>query len=288
MPDPPRRVNDDAAAAAPESGLGEKRNPRRPPARNGRAGGQGDGHRRAGAVEILRVRSLSFATSTPGGRSCRGDARFAAPSCDDGELIVRMRAGWPTSVALCISDPPAWTWRTTSCGPRRISTAPAWRCPSPWPPARPLRAGDALGFPLLSKPRFGRAAGVVVHRARGIGMPPARGGVWQDSMPGEEYDLNLFVERDGSVLPPRAALDRLKEGLVEMRSAVERVNTRRRRARRGAVRSLGLEGPIGRGHPARHDGSPAVLEVNARWRQRAVGARGAGRPRRRWKDGRCA
>ena len=70
--------------------------------------------------------------------------------------------------------------------------------------------------------------------------------VWQEFLPGEEYDLNLFVERDGSV--PAAVVLRktgLKDGLVGNALGVERVE-RPDVADLGvrAARSLGLEGPI--------------------------------------------
>src|SRR5207244_8655820 len=60
----------------------------------------------------------------------------------------------------------------------------------------PEELAQSLGFPLLSKPRFGRGGrGVVVHRgAEDLACASPEEVVWQEFLPGEEYDLNLFVE----------------------------------------------------------------------------------------------
>ena len=152
---------------------------------------------------------------------------------------------------------------------------------------------SALGFPLLSKPRYGRGGrGVVVHHGiEGLASAGVEEVVWQEFLPGEEYDLNLFVERDGSV--PAAVVLRktaLKDGLVGNALGVERVE-RPDVAELGmrAVRSLGLEGPIDMDIRLGTDGGPAVLEVNARLGANVLSAREVlDALDDAWRNGRCA
>lgn len=162
-------------------------------------------------------------------------------------------------------------------------------------PGRTPRAAlaDALGFPLLSKPRFGRGGrGVTVHhRARDLALEIPEEVVWQEFLPGEEYDLNLFVERDGSV--PAAVVLRktgLKDGLVGNALGVERVD-RPDVEELGvrAARSLGLEGPIDMDIRLGTGGDPAVLEVNARLGANVLSAREVlDALDEAWRNGRCA
>ena len=151
----------------------------------------------------------------------------------------------------------------------------------------------ALGFPLLSKPRFGRGGrGVVVHHgAEGLSSAGADEVVWQEFLPGEEYDVNLFVERDGSV--PAAIVLRktaLREGLVGNALRVERVerpDVAELAVR--AVRFLGLEGPIDMDIRLGTDGGPAVLDVNARLGANVLSAREVlDALDDAWRKGRCA
>src|SRR5229473_551675 len=159
--------------------------------------------------------------------------------------------------------------------------------------AMAVREKAALGFPLLSKPRFGRGGrGVVVHHgADDLACASPEEVVWQEFLSGEEYDLNLFVERDGSV--PAAVVLRktgLKDGLVGNALGVERVE-RPDVAGLGmrAARSLGLEGPIDMDIRLSADGSPAVLEVNARLGANVLSASEVlDALDQAWRNGRCA
>ena len=152
---------------------------------------------------------------------------------------------------------------------------------------------EALGFPLLSKPRFGRGGrGVVVHRGAGdLACASPEEVVWQEFLPGQEYDLNLFVERDGSVTAAVVLRKTgLKDGLVGNALGVERVE-RPDVAELGvrAVHSLGLEGPIDMDIRLGSDGSPAVLEVNARIGANVLSAREVlDALDDAWRNGRCA
>src|SRR6266481_9271320 len=143
-------------------------------------------------------------------------------------IVARMRGALrERGVALCISDPPG-----VDVANDKLRTAEELdRAGVPVPVTFPAATShaelaDVLGFPLLSKPRFGRGGrGVVVHCAVEDLANAATGEVvWQEFLPGEEYDLNLFMERDGSV--PAAVVLRktgLKEGLVGNAVGVERI-----------------------------------------------------------------
>ncbi len=150
----------------------------------------------------------------------------------------------------------------------------------------------ALGFPLLSKPRFGRGGrGVrVCESAAQLDGEGADELIYQEFISGDEYDANLYVAGDGSV--PAAVVLRktsLKQGRVGNALAVER-------ARHDGVldlcmrvaRALGLSGPLDMDVRLRRDGSPALLEVNAR-----IGANVLSAPEvmeallQEWRNGRC-
>lgn len=196
-------------------------------------------------------------------------------------------------IALCVSDPPG-----VDVANDKLLTADRLArlgvpVPATFPGATPHGAvADALGFPLLSKPRFGRGGrGVLVHRTPG---DMARAGpeevVWQEFLPGEEYDLNLFAERGGSIAA--AAVLRktgLKDGLVGNATGVERaVRPEVAEVGAAAARALGLEGPLDLDIRARAAGGLAVLEVNAR-----LGANVLSAPEvlealeAAWRNGRC-
>jgi carbamoyl-phosphate synthase large subunit len=210
-------------------------------------------------------------------------------------VVARMRQALrERGVALSISDP----WGVDVANDKLRTAEGLDRAGVPVPvtfssdtPHQEL--ADALGFPLLSKPRFGRGGrGVVVHRgAEDLACASPEEVVWQEFLPGEEYDLNLFVERDGSV--PAAVVLRktgLKEGLVGNALGVERVE-RPDVAGLGmrAARSLGLEGPIDMDIRLSADGNPAVLEVNARLGANVLSASEVlDALDEAWRNGRCA
>ncbi len=205
-------------------------------------------------------------------------------------LRGRLRA---LGVALCVSDPPGVDVANDKLLTADELSRQGVPVPATFPGAtRRAAVADALGFPLLSKPRFGRGGrGVLVHRTL---EDMARAGpeevVWQEFLPGEEYDLNLFAERGGPVAA--AAVLRktgLKDGLVGNATGVERAD-RPAVADVGAAaaRALRLEGPLDLDIRARAAGGLAVLEVNAR-----LGANVLSAPEvlealeAAWRNGRC-
>ncbi len=151
----------------------------------------------------------------------------------------------------------------------------------------------ALGLPVLAKPRVGRGGrGVrLLRSADEILRAPGEDVVWQEFAPGEEFDVNLFVERSGEVAA--AAVLRktaLREGETGNAAGVERVDhpAVRDLAVR-AVRTLELAGPLDVDVRLRRDGTPVVLEINAR-----LGANALSAPEvleallAAWREGRCA
>jgi carbamoylphosphate synthase large subunit len=126
----------------------------------------------------------------------------------------------------------------------------------------------ALGLPLLAKPRFGRGGrGVrVLRSADEIGRLAGDDLVFQEFIPGDEFDVNLFLEREGAVAAAVVLRKTaLRDGETGNASAVERVEHAavREEAIR-AARALELAGPLDVDVRLRRNGSPAILEVNAR------------------------
>jgi carbamoyl-phosphate synthase large subunit len=115
--------------------------------------------------------------------------------------------------------------------------------------------------------------------------------VWQAFLPGEEFDVNLFVERDGRV-PAVVVLRKtgLREGEVGNATGVERVERPDLAAlAMAAARALRLEGPLDVDVRVGHDGRPAVLEVNARIGANVLTAREVlDALDDAWRNGRCA
>jgi carbamoyl-phosphate synthase large subunit len=129
-------------------------------------------------------------------------------------------------------------------------------------------AGNHLGYPFLAKPRVGRGGrGVVVYQQPSDAMLEQRTDVvFQEFMPGEECDINLFAYPAGHV---KAMVilqkTRMRQGIVGNALSVQRV-IRRDMAELGirATRALGLEGPIDMDVRRDCDGVARILEINAR------------------------
>lgn len=125
-----------------------------------------------------------------------------------------------------------------------------------------------LGIPMLSKPRIGRGGrGVRLYHAPEEFYKETRGDlVYQEFIPGEEFDLNLFLDKKGKVLSG-VVLKKiiLKNGIIGNAVAVERVE-------RDDIMRLGIkianllemEGPLDMDIRLRKDRTPVLLEINAR------------------------
>jgi len=134
----------------------------------------------------------------------------------------------------------------------------------------------ALGLPLLVKPRFGRGGrGVrVLRTAAEVASVPGDDVVFQEFIPGEEYDVNLFVERDGAIAAAVVLRKTaLRDGDTGNAAGVERAEHEGvRQVAVLAARALDLCGPLDVDVRLRRDGTPAVLEVNARLGANALSA----------------
>ncbi len=127
---------------------------------------------------------------------------------------------------------------------------------------------QTISFPILSKPRIGRGGrGIAIHK--GIDNLPevlSTDRIYQEFLPNEEYDVNLFAEPGGatvaSVVLKKTAL---KDGLVGNALSVKRVDEPDiAELAKAAVLALSLEGPIDVDVRRRGDGRPFILEINAR------------------------
>ena len=126
----------------------------------------------------------------------------------------------------------------------------------------------ALGFPVVSRPRVGRGGrGVVVHERPGVASADPKP-VWQQFMPGKEYDVLMVVHPD----PPHEVLaievfekKVLKEGRVGNALEIEPVRAEDvARLARDAAAALRLCGPMDMDIRRDALGRPRVLEINAR------------------------
>ena len=126
---------------------------------------------------------------------------------------------------------------------------------------------DALLFPILSKPRQGRGGrGIAIYENARELPEPSADLVYQEFLPGEEYDVNLFAEPGGE--PSALVVLRktaLRDGRVGNAEGVERADLPDvAELAASASRALGLEGPIAIDVRRDRQGRPLVLDVNAR------------------------
>jgi predicted ATP-grasp superfamily ATP-dependent carboligase len=125
------------------------------------------------------------------------------------------------------------------------------------------------GIPLLSKPRVGRGGrGVIMHRpdepAEAFGTDDR---IVQEYVPGQEYAVNVYLcASPGCDVAQALEKTELSGGTVGNAVAVRLVDEPRiARLASYAVLALGLRGPADVDIRLRSDGSPVVLEVNARF-----------------------
>ena len=126
----------------------------------------------------------------------------------------------------------------------------------------------SLGFPAVSRPRIGRGGrNVVVHDGPGI-TPTATEPIWQEFMSGTEYDV-LCVRHPE---PPNRMMMcqvyekiTMKEGRVGNATDVAAVDMPDiAKLAWNAASTLGLTGPLDMDIRRSHDGTPRILEINAR------------------------
>jgi carbamoylphosphate synthase large subunit len=134
--------------------------------------------------------------------------------------------------------------------------------------ASAVALADTFGFPMLAKPRFGRGGrGVVVYRnLRELSGEKRNGLVFQEFIPGEEFNANLFVYPAGRILVNQMLRKTaLKEGVVGNALAVEPVkHAPATRMAAAAAMAMRLSGTLDIDIRLRADGTPVILEINAR------------------------
>jgi len=128
---------------------------------------------------------------------------------------------------------------------------------------------ETIGFPLLSKPRCGRGGrNVCIYWKKEDLLYTEDPGnlVFQEFIPGDEFDVNIFFNKKKE-MKACIVLKKLllKEGTTGNALAVERV--RKDDVADIAIRAatvLQMEGPVDIDVRLRRDGSPVILEINAR------------------------
>ncbi len=127
---------------------------------------------------------------------------------------------------------------------------------------------EKLGLPLIAKPRVSRGGrGVSLYNTpEDLSLENRKGIIYQQFMPGQEFDANLYIDRHGAVRSCVVlAKTQLKEGIVGNALSVERVS--RQDVADLAIRTcktVGLTGPVDMDIRIDAAGIPKLLEINAR------------------------
>ncbi len=127
---------------------------------------------------------------------------------------------------------------------------------------------DEIGLPMLAKPDFSRGGrGInIIRTPAELGEEKREGIIFQEFIPGAEFDGNLFIDESGEAAAS-VVLEKtvLKEGITGNAAAVKRVENPEVQSLCGeAARAMGLAGPLDIDVRLRQDGTPVVLEINAR------------------------
>jgi len=178
------------------------------------------------------------------------------------------RAGEPR-IVVAMPGPVATAddkWRTARALGRAGVAVPRTVVAGTWSPAA---VAPMLGALFVSKPRRGRGGrGVALHGVPGDAPPPVTDDyVLQEYVPGDEYAVDLYAGASGE--PDAVVVLRkttLAQGIVGNAVTVRREEAADVAAVAGAaVAALGLAGPVDVDVRRRADGTPVVLEVNARF-----------------------
>lgn len=131
----------------------------------------------------------------------------------------------------------------------------------------PDEISKALGWPCLSKPRISRGGREVVVRYEGDWPEMSKLDdryILQEFIPGTEFAPNVFIGNKSFAVVLEKT--KLKEGIVGNAAEVKRVEDPEiANLAIAAAKALGLTGPVDLDIRRRSDGSPAVLEINARF-----------------------
>jgi len=132
---------------------------------------------------------------------------------------------------------------------------------------------DGLGWPLISKPRVGRGGrGVVLHESEATLAGLDDGYVLQEFVSSVEFAPNIYCNK-GKSFAIVLKKTKLKQGIVGNALVVERVNEPEiAELAIRAAKAIGLTGPVDIDIRRRSDGTPVVLDINARFGANLVNA----------------
>jgi carbamoylphosphate synthase large subunit len=132
---------------------------------------------------------------------------------------------------------------------------------------------DGLGWPLISKPRIGRGGrGVVLHESEATLAGLDDEYVLQEFVSSVEFAPNIYCNK-GKTFAVVLKKTKLKQGIVGNALVVERVNEPEiEELAIRAAKAIGLTGPVDIDIRRRSDGTPVVLDINARFGANLVNA----------------
>jgi carbamoylphosphate synthase large subunit len=132
-----------------------------------------------------------------------------------------------------------------------------------------VELADRIGWPCITKPRVGRGGrGVTVRYEKDFRSIQKLddGFILQEFAPGIDYAPNVYIRNSRQSVAVVLEKTELKEGLVGNAKSVIRVSSHDvEDLAVKAAQALELRGPIDVDIRRRGDGSPVVLEVNARF-----------------------
>ena len=133
----------------------------------------------------------------------------------------------------------------------------------------PAELGERIGWPCISKPRIGRGGReVYLHEQDDWLAITALGDnyILQEFAEGKDYAPNIYIGPNGQTVVVVLEKTELKEGKVGNAKSVRRVlDEDVAKLARQAARAVELSGPLDIDIRRKSDGTPVVLEINARF-----------------------
>ncbi len=197
-------------------------------------------------------------------------AALVIPTVSEELPILAREKDWPAPMALApcegvmLANDKWLTWqRLAECG----IAVPRAMLPAHIQSAE--HVAQTIGWPCLAKPRVGRGGrNVLLYQETDFDALRALDGhvILQEFIPGAEYAPNVYIRRSGPdiVVPLRKTA--LKQGVVGNAVSVVHEDAPDVAALAcAAARALGLFGALDIDIRRRDDGTPVVLEINARF-----------------------
>ncbi len=126
---------------------------------------------------------------------------------------------------------------------------------------------DAIGWPMIAKPRRGaggRGIALIADRAQLAGQPQDGSMLLQEYLPGTEYSIDVLARPDGHIVAavPRTR-DKVDSGIAVAGRTVR--DPALEEFGRAVAHAIGTTGVVNVQVRRAVDGTPALLEVNARF-----------------------